>query len=151
MPGGPEYVEATLAKIESISTAIGGLAGVEEGWKADVQGRLAALVELLQGMGDRFFLRTRVCLPFARKCEQAADGLEASVAEGDPSKLEAGLSLLEKAVRRPFIVDLEIALQDLHDRRGVLSPARAPKIDLAQATHAVLINKSSHRLLRWLR
>ena len=106
MPNGPEYVEATLAKIGSISTAIGGLAGVEEGWKTDAQGRLAALAELLRGMGDRFFLKTRVCLPFARKCDQAAEGLETLVAEqGGPSqeggmpKLEAALTVLEKAVR----------------------------------------------------
>jgi hypothetical protein len=106
MPKGPEYVEATLAKIESISTAIGGLAGVEDGWKTDAQGRLAALAELLRGMSDRFFLKTRVCLPFARKCDQAAEGLEALVSEqgsplapGGKQKLEAALAVLEKAVR----------------------------------------------------
>ena len=106
MPNGPEYVEATLAKIESISAAIGGLAGAEDEWKTNAQGRLAALVELLQGMGDRFFLKTRVCLPFARKCDQAAEGLEALVSElgglsqGDGmQKLETALVVLEKAVR----------------------------------------------------
>ena len=99
MPNGPEYVEATLAKIENLSTAIGGMAGVEDEWKTDAQGRLAALVELLQGMGDRFFLKTRVCLPFARKCDQAAESLDSLVAEGDPSKLGSALTLLEKAVR----------------------------------------------------
>jgi hypothetical protein len=100
MPKGPEYVEATLAKIERISTAIGGLAGVEEEWKADAEGRLAALAELLRGMGDRFFLKTRVCLPFARKCDQAADGLEALVGEqGGQAELDAALVALEKAVR----------------------------------------------------
>ena len=100
MPNGPEYVEATLAKIERISAAIGGAAELEDGWKAGAQGRLAALVELLQGMGDRFFLKTRVCLPFARKCDQAAEGLETLVGEpAGQDKLEAGLVLLEKAVR----------------------------------------------------
>ena len=100
MPKGPEYVEATLIKIENSTTAIGGLAGVEEGWKADAQGRLTTLAELLQGMGDRFFLKTRVCLPFARKCDQAAEGLETLVAEqGGQPNLEASLTVLEKAVR----------------------------------------------------
>jgi hypothetical protein len=100
MPKGPDYVEATLAKIERISTAIGGLAGVEEAWKADAAGRLAALVELLRGMDDRFFLKTRVCLPFARKCDQAADELQALVGQqGGPEQLEAALVALEKAVR----------------------------------------------------
>ena len=100
MPNGPEYVEATLAKIESISAAIGGLAGVEDEWKTNAQGRLTVLAELLRGMGDRFFLKTRVCLPFARKCEQAAEGLGALVAEqGGQQKLDAALTVLEKAVR----------------------------------------------------
>jgi len=99
MPKGPEYVEATLSKIEFLSASIGGLADVEEGWKTDAQRRLAAVAELLRGTTDRFFLKTRVCLPFARKCEQAADGLAALVDEGDTSKLEAGLSLLEKTAR----------------------------------------------------
>ena len=81
MPNGAEYVEATLAKIEGISAAIGGLAGAEDEWKTNAQGRLDALAELLRGMGDRFFLKTRVCLPFARKCDQAAEGLESLVSE----------------------------------------------------------------------
>jgi hypothetical protein len=100
MPKGPEYVEATLAKIKSVSAAIGGMSGVEEEWKTGAQGRLAALAESLHGMGDRFFLKTRVCLPFARKCDQAAEGLEALAGErSGQDKLEAALAALEKAVR----------------------------------------------------
>ena len=100
MTNGPEYVEAVLAKIEHISTAIGALAGAEEGWKADAQGRLAAAAELLKGTTDRFFLKTRVCLPFARKCDQAADELAALVSESaGQQELEAALALLEKTAR----------------------------------------------------
>jgi hypothetical protein len=105
MPKGPEYVEAALAKIERISAAIGGAVEIEEGWKADAQGRLAALVELLHGMGDRFFLKTRVCLPFARQCDQSAAELETLVGEalanerGGQQELDAALEALEKTVR----------------------------------------------------
>jgi hypothetical protein len=100
MPNGPEYVEAALAKIERMLTAIGALAGVEGDWRADAQGRLAAAAELLQGTTDRFYLKTRVCLPFARKCDQAADGLAALVSESaGQQELEAALTLLEKTAR----------------------------------------------------
>jgi hypothetical protein len=100
MPTGPEHVDATVAKIENISTAIGAL-GVDPAWAAKTQQRLAAVVELLQGTTDRFFLKTRVCLPFARKCEQAASGLEELVDAGDvpTDQLETALDALEKATR----------------------------------------------------
>jgi len=99
MPNGLEYVEGTLGKMEGISAAIGALTGIEEGTKADMLGRLATIAELLQGTTDRFFLKTRVCLPFARKCEQAAEELEAVVAEGGQGQLEGALVALEKAAR----------------------------------------------------
>jgi hypothetical protein len=83
MPNGPEYVASTLEQIKSASAQIGGLAGVEEDWKSEAQERLAAVVALLEGMGDRYFLKTRVCLPFARKCDAAAQAL---------NELLAGLS-----------------------------------------------------------
>ena len=101
MPSGPEYVEATLAKVERASTAIGAPAGADAGWKSEAQERLAAVAELLRGTTDRFFLKTRVCLPFARKCDQAADKLETLAGEQAPQEtaLEAALAALEKAAR----------------------------------------------------
>jgi Zn-dependent protease with chaperone function len=100
MPTGPEYVDATLARIESVSAAIGAFAGVEQEWKTEMQARLAAVAELLQGTTDRFFLKTRVCLPFARKCEQAADALGALTADqSGEQQLETALDALEKAAR----------------------------------------------------
>lgn len=100
MPNGLDYVESTLGKFEGLSTGIGALNGADEGWVADAQGRLAALAELLRGTTDRFFLKTRVCLPFARKCDEAAAGLEALVAgQGGQAEIEAALVALEKAAR----------------------------------------------------
>jgi hypothetical protein len=108
MPSGPEYVEATLAKVERTTTAIGALAGVDESWRAEAQTRLVAVAELLRGTTGRFFLKTRVCLPFARKCDQAACKLEAALetlagegSEQPPlaAALEAALAALEKAAR----------------------------------------------------
>jgi hypothetical protein len=101
MPSGPEYVEATLAKVERASTEIGALAGADAGWKTEAQERLAGVADLLRGTTDRFFLKTRVCLPFARKCDQAASELEALAGEQTPleAALETALATLEKAAR----------------------------------------------------
>jgi hypothetical protein len=104
MPSGPEYVKATLAKIERASTAIGALDDADEDWKTGAQERLAAVAEQLRGTTDRFFLKTRVCLPFARKCDQAAAKLETLVGEGgeqapQTAALQATLAGLEKAAR----------------------------------------------------
>jgi hypothetical protein len=105
-PSGPEYVEAALERMQSASEAIGELEVLEEGWKPETLERLASTASLLRGTMDRFFLKTRVCLPFARKCEGAAreldtlltelDGQPASDAQG---QLAAALEALEKAAR----------------------------------------------------
>jgi hypothetical protein len=97
MPQGPEYVEAALGRIQSASEAIGALQGVEAGWRNGVLERLASVEALLRGTTDRFYLKTRVCLPFARKCEEAAQALEGTLADGEG--LDAALEALEKAAR----------------------------------------------------
>ena len=138
MPNGPEYVEATLTKIERISTAIGALAGGEEEWGAEVQGRLSAVAELLQGTTDRFFLKTRVCLPFARKCEQAADGLQALVADGEPGQLEAGLAALRGELDRRLGACLEDSGLDIDALRIVsegVNSLRSPERSSIVVTH----------------
>ena len=82
------------------SQALGALEGVEEGWKSAAQERLASVADLLRGTTDRFFLKTRVCLPFARKCDEAAQVLGALLCEsGDREKVPAALDALEKAAR----------------------------------------------------
>jgi hypothetical protein len=103
MPNGPEYVLSALKRIESASNKLGALDGVEPGWVQAAQGKLAAIAEMLRGMGDRFFLKTRVCLPFARKCDQAAQALDELLddlpaADNRPT-LAAALEALEKAAR----------------------------------------------------
>jgi hypothetical protein len=109
MPQGPEYVAAALERIQSASEAIGALEGVEAGWRSEALERLASVEALLRGTTDRFYLKTRVCLPFARKCEEAAQALQDALAEqpaedARPSpagqgRLDAALEVLEKAAR----------------------------------------------------
>jgi hypothetical protein len=108
MPQGPEYVDAALERMERVSEAIGTLEGVAAGWKGEAAERLASVEALLRGTTDRFYLKTRVCLPFARKCEEAAQALEDTLAElsarpsataDDQGRLDAALEALEKAAR----------------------------------------------------
>ena len=103
MPNGPEYVLSALKRIESASNKLGALGGLEPGWVQEAQERLAAVTATLRGLGDRFFLKTRVCLPFARKCDQAAQALEdllddLPAADSRPT-LTAALEALEKTAR----------------------------------------------------
>jgi hypothetical protein len=106
MAQGPEHVEAALKLIESASETIGELDGVEESWRDEAVARLASTTALLRATLDRFFLKTRVCLPFARKCEEEASKLDALLAElgAQPApdaqqRLGASLQALERAVK----------------------------------------------------
>jgi hypothetical protein len=106
MPQGPEHVQEALKWMQNASTTISTLDGLEEDWATGAVARLAAASELLQGTMDRFFLKTKVCTPFAQKCEAAAKALDALLAElrAEPaadaqSRLDAALVALEKAAR----------------------------------------------------
>jgi hypothetical protein len=106
MPQGLEHVEAALKLIERALDTIGKLGGVQEGWRSEAVAKLTATTALLRGVTDRFFLKTRVCLPFAKKCEDAAVKLDALLVElsAQPTsdgqdRLDAALDALEKAVQ----------------------------------------------------
>jgi hypothetical protein len=92
--------------IESASNRIGRLGDVKESWKTEATARLASTADLLRAALDRFFLKTRLCLPFARKCEDEAKNLDALLAElhaqpvsGGATRLNAALDALEKAAK----------------------------------------------------
>jgi hypothetical protein len=106
MSQGLEHVEAAIELIERASDTIGGLGGVQEDWKSEAVARLDPTTALLRGVTDRFFLKTRVCLPFAGKCEEEAKKLDALLAElcAQPAsdgqdRLDAALEALERAVK----------------------------------------------------
>lgn len=106
MPQGVEHVEAALKRIQSVTDAIGELGGVEEGWRAEAVARLTATADLLRTTTDRFFLKSKLCLPFAGRCEQEAGKLDALTAElraqpaaDGQSRLDAALEALEKAAK----------------------------------------------------
>ena len=68
--------------------------------------RLGTMADLLQAAADRFFLKTRACLPFARKSQEEAEKLlalaremAASLAPDAQARLNAALDALTKAVK----------------------------------------------------
>ena len=77
MSQGLEHVEAALKLVESACDRIGELGGVDDSWRAEAVSRLASVTDLLRATTDRFFLKTKVCLPFARRCEDEAKALDA--------------------------------------------------------------------------
>lgn len=106
MSQGLEHVEATLALVQSASGSLSVLGGVDADWKALAATRLASTVALLEATKGRFFLKTRLCLPFAKRCEDEAKRLVAVLAEmgaqAAPEALErlnGALEALEKAVK----------------------------------------------------
>jgi len=106
MPQGLDLVEAALKLIQSVVDAIGELGGVEESWRAEAVARLTFTAALLRATMDRFFLKSKLCLPFAGKCEQEAIKLDALTAElrAQPAsdgqdRLDAALGALEKAAK----------------------------------------------------
>lgn len=106
MSQGPEHVEAALQRIESAAEKLVRLEGLEEGWRGEAAAKLAAAGALLRATQERFFLKTRVCLPFARKCEEEAGKLEALLAElgAQPTpdaqqQVTAALQALERAAK----------------------------------------------------
>jgi hypothetical protein len=106
MAQGLEHVEAALALIQSASDKMDKLGGLQESWKTAALARLAATSALLRATTDRFFLKTRLCLPFAAKCQEQAKALDALLAELDSqlapdaqSRLDVALDALEKAAK----------------------------------------------------
>jgi hypothetical protein len=106
MPQGLDHVEAALEWIERASDALDALGAMQESRKSEAGARLASAASLLRAVRDRFFLKTRVSVPFARKCEGAAQELAALLAdlsvqpaaEGE-DRLDAALGALESAVK----------------------------------------------------
>jgi hypothetical protein len=106
MPTGVEHVEAALECIQSASEATGKLADTGEGWSTQAVARLEATGALLRETVDRFYLKTKVGVPFARRCEEAARALQALLAEliarpapDAQERLDAALETLEKAAK----------------------------------------------------
>lgn len=100
MPTGLEHVEAALALCQRTEDRLTAAA------PADVGQRLAAIRSTLTQVSERFFIRSKLCLPFAARCAEAAQGLDAALTDllDQPGaeaaqRFESALQSLEKAAR----------------------------------------------------
>jgi hypothetical protein len=105
MSDGQTHVETTLALCRSAKQELSALAASDGAWVSEVIARLDSIEATLEGLKDRFFVRSRLCLPFAARCVAEAEKLEQAVkaqdleAESKAAALSTALSALEKAVR----------------------------------------------------
>ena len=106
MSKGQEQVQVALGMCRDALEGVGKVVAVEESWKTEVGRRLACVQEVLDGVMNKFFLKTKLCLPFTAKCEQNARALEETLRglgprpDGDAQQRFMGaLDALEKAVK----------------------------------------------------
>ena len=104
--GGQEQVQAVVSICRTAAGAVGALASLDEEWKTEAVRRLEDVQEALEAVMDRFFLRTKLCLPLTKKCREAANKLEEAVttlvAHADEAAQRGflnALDALEKAVK----------------------------------------------------
>ena len=117
MAQGVEHVESALKLIESASDEIGKLGSVDENWKRDAMTRLTVIADRLRATRERFFLKTRLCLPFAGKCETTAQKLGALLAELSAHSAPDGEAQAVELNRMSVALDaLEMAVKTLDER-----------------------------------
>ena len=105
MSKGQDHVAAALAVCQSFLEQLGDSARLPQEARAEALARLQASQGTLEEVSDRFFLRTKLCLPFAARCEEGARGvaeaLEALAAqpdEGAEARFAEALATFEKAI-----------------------------------------------------
>jgi hypothetical protein len=100
MPTGLDHVHDTVAACERLREGLATLDGAP-----DAAARLETMQASLIAMQERFFLRSKLCLPFAARCAKEAAALElalAAVRASEPEaaqRFEAGLEALDRAVK----------------------------------------------------
>jgi hypothetical protein len=77
---------------------------LDASWRAEMGQRVSKAASALEGLQDRFFLRSRLCLPFAERCAKAAAALGDALTgmqagEANDETFDDALAALEKAAR----------------------------------------------------
>ena len=113
MSKGEEHVVAALATCQSMSAQAAALNGLDANWASDMSERLSTVSEMLQQVQGRFFLRSKLCLPFARRCSTEAERLQ-----GELAALDSGDDANDQAVARALeaLGTLERAVRTLDER-----------------------------------
>jgi hypothetical protein len=105
MSDGQAHVETALALCRSAKEDLSALVEPDQSWVGETIARVEGIEATLEGLKDRFFVRSKLCLPFAARCVAEAEKLEQAVqglqpeSESQVADLAAALSALEKAVR----------------------------------------------------
>jgi len=106
MPKGQEQVQAALEACRDYLAEARELAAAEVGWKTEVEERLARVLEVLDSVVDKFFLRSKLSIPFASKCDAEAGrlgetlrGLDGRPDEDTQRAIIGALDALEKAAK----------------------------------------------------
>ena len=114
---GEEHVLRTMELCRGIAGGVSALSALDEGWRSEAGERLGRLEGTLDQVKDRIILKSKVCLPFAARCEEHARALEQSLQalRQDPGSdamgaFAASLDALDKAVR---------TLDERSDMRGM--------------------------------
>lgn len=111
MSKGQDHIGAAIAACEQITAGLSALG--EHDWVAAADKRVSRAREAMEATVDRFFLRSRLCLPFAARCEEKATALAEAVANTSDTRatqVEDALIDLEKAVRT---LDARSQMQDM--------------------------------------
>jgi hypothetical protein len=119
-PQGVAHVEAALELVGRAGEQIERLEGVDEGWRAEAGRKLSEASELLRGTLDRFYLKTKVCLPFARRCEEGAHALEELLEEegerareGEAGREARLMAAIEAAAQAARVLDERSLMQGM--------------------------------------
>ena len=117
MPTGLDHVLAAIALCQRLIRGMSALQGVEDAPKQSLTLRLEKVHCDLMMMQDRFFLRSKLCLPFAARCEQEARKLEGALgnlgASGGPESLHSFGGTLEALERAVKVLDDRSAAQGM--------------------------------------
>lgn len=117
MSKGQDQVQAALSICRNAAEALDGASELGEAWRGEAADRLQGVEELLEGVMPKFFLRTKLSIPFASRCQKAAEGLQGALDELDirphheaQENLTSALAALAKAAK---------ALEDASDTEGM--------------------------------
>ena len=117
MAKGQDHVQTAIRQCRAVSESLSEFAGSEGVWVSDTQGRLDQMVDTLEGLKGRFFLRSKLCLPFAAKCaraagevERAARALSESTDDTARQRLSEAIDALSRAAKA---LDERSAMQDM--------------------------------------
>lgn len=73
---GEEHVLRTIELCRTIAAEVAALGALDQEWRAATGECLGRIEGTLGQVKDRFILKSKVCLPFAARCEEHARALE---------------------------------------------------------------------------